>query len=79
MDDTSSEEDYAFDIVISKKGFPEGNLVIVDDSYNTVSILDIMSKNINTMSQIDDLDSFLNDNLGPEENKSFLTPNFPQA
>ena len=56
MDESSSEENYAFDnspdnVIISKKGFPEGDLkpiIIVDDSYDTennitMSKLDIKS------------------------------------
>ena len=55
--ETSSEEEYAFDVVISKKGLPEGNLIIVDDFsclYNTVGTLDTKSKKMSTISQIDD-------------------------
>ena len=70
MDESSSEENYAFEnspdiVIISKKGFPEGDLkpiIIVDDSYDTENNITMSKLDINnTMSQIDDLDSFLND------------------
>ena len=76
MDESSSEEEDELKIIISQKGFPEGYLIFVYDSYKTVSIHDIKSKYKDTMSEMDDLDSFLNDQQ--EDNKSFLTPNFTQ-
>ena len=47
LDETSSEEELVFQDVISNKGSPEGNYIVVYDSYNTVSINHIIP---NTMS-----------------------------
>ena len=58
-------------IDVSKKGFPEGNLIVVYDSYNTVSIYNIP---VHKMSQEDDFEPFLNDHQEQEE--SFQTANF---
>ena len=58
LDESSSEYEESFDVFISNKGFPEGNLIVVYDSYNTVSINDIKSQNVNTMSEIDNLESW---------------------